>query len=250
MPIRFPHCLIYKEVLVKPQTAIGMISILACLCAAGCSSAKREETPEQTQLKTQLDQQEKQAAQTAQTYHAMDNTALIGKLEEQSARKREPFNSLAYRELVTRKDVDSRALASIVNEKKNGDALLPLLLLRKLDQKSYMQIPPETRSNVLTDALEQSKTFNMWGMPNFYLEDSSQALLESGQSAYPNLKRMLSETRPAPVYGSKAYMVYMRYQFRLCDYALFYLKRMQGDANYTLPASVTDRDTQIKAMLK
>jgi hypothetical protein len=227
-----------------------MISILACLCAAGCSTAKREETPEQTQLKTQLDQQEKLAAQTTQTYHAMDNAALINKLVEQSARKREPFNSLAYRELVTRKDVDSKALASIVNEKKNGDAILPLLLLRKLDEKSYTQISAQVRSGVLTDALEQSKTFNMWGMPNFYLEDASNALLESGQSAYPNLRRMLSETRPAPVYGSKAYMVYTRYQFRLCDYALFYLKRMQGDANFTLPASVAERDTLIKAMLK
>jgi hypothetical protein len=235
---------------VKPQTAIGMISILACLCAAGCSSAKREETPEQTQLKTQLDQQEKQAAQTAQTYHAMNNEALINKLIEQSARKREPFNSLAYRELITRKDVDSKTLVSIVNEKKNGDAILPLLLLRKLDRKAYALIPAEVRSGVLTDALEQSKTFNMWGMPNFYLEDASNALLESGPSAYPNLLRMLSETRPAPVYGSKAYMVYNRYQFRLCDYAFFFLVRMETDPNYTLPASVTDRDVQIKAKLK
>jgi hypothetical protein len=31
---------------------------------------------------------------------------------------------------------------------------------------------------------------------------------------------------------------------------LFYLKRLQGDANYTLPVSVADRDTQIKALLK
>src|ERR1700679_846005 len=148
MPFRSPPCRIYREALVKPQTAIGIISILACLCAAGCGNAKREETPEQTQLKAQLDQQEKLAAQTAQTYHAMDNAALINKLVEQSARKREPFNSLAYRELVTRKDVDSKALASIVNERKNGDAILPLLLLRKLDQKSYTQIPAEVRSAV------------------------------------------------------------------------------------------------------
>ena len=234
----------------KTQTAIGMISIFVCLCAAGCSKAKREETPEQTQLKNQLQQQENLAAQTAHTYRAMGNAALIGKLQEQSAKKREPFNSLAYRELATRNNVDSNALVSIVNGKKNDDAILPLLLLRKLDRKSYMQIPAEVRSTVLTDALEQSKTFNMWGMPNFYLEDASNALLESGQSAYPNLRRMLSETRPAPVYGSKAYMVYMRYQFRLCDYALFYMKRMQGDANFTLPASVADRDVQIKALLK
>jgi hypothetical protein len=235
----------------KQQTVIGMISILACLYAAGCSSkAARQETPEQTAQRTQMEQQEKQAAQTAQTYHAMDNAALISKLEEQSARKREPFNSLAYRELVTRTNVDSKALVTIVNEKKNGDAILPLLLLRKLDEKSYMQIPAEVRSDVLTDALENSQTFNMWGMPNFYLEDASKALLESGKSAEPRLKRMLSETRPAPVYGSKGYMIAQHYGYRLCDYALFFLKRMQGDENFALPASAADRDALIKTMLK
>src|ERR1700761_3786571 len=133
MPIRSLRCLIYKEVHVKPQRAIGMISVFACLCAAACSNAKHEETPEQTQLKAQMHLQEKQAAQTAQTYHAMDNAGLINKLVEQSAHKREPFNSLAYRELITRKDADSKALVSIVNEKKNGDVILPLLLLKKLD---------------------------------------------------------------------------------------------------------------------
>lgn len=250
MPSRSPRYLTCKEVLVKPQTAIGVISILACFYAAGCNHASRQETPEQTQMRTQMEQQEKLVAQTAQTYKAMDNAALINKLVEQSARKREPFNSLAYRELVARTNVDSKALADIVNEKKNSDAILPLLLLRKLDNKAYLQIPAEVRAGVLTDALSKSQTFNMWGMPNFYLEDASKALMESGESVYPGLRRMLADTRPAPVYGSKAYMIYTHYQFRLCDYALFYLKRMQGDANFVLPVSVADRDALIKAMPK
>jgi len=234
----------------EPKEEVGLILVLACLCAGGCN-ARRKETPVQTQMKTQLEQQEKLAAHTAQVYKAMDNDALINKLVEQSAREREPFNSLAYRELVTRKNVDSKALVAIVNDKKNRDAVLPLLLLRKLDEKTYSQIPAEVRSSVLTDALEQSKTFNMWGLPNFYLEDASKALLECGESAYPRLRRMLSDTRPAPVYGGKkAYMVNKRYQFRLCDYALFFLKRMQGDAIFVLPVSVSDRDVLIKAMVQ
>ena len=233
----------------KLQTAIGPFLMLVCLCAAGCSE-KRKETPVQTQQKTQLEEQERLAAQTAQTYKAMDNAALIKKLAEQSARQREPFNSLAYRELVGRKDVDSKSLVTLVNEKRNGDALLPLLLLRRLDKETYSQIPVEERSSVLTDALERSKKFNTWGLPNFYLEDASKALLECDQSAYPALKRMLSDTRPAPVFGSKEYMVFVRYKFRLCDYALFFLKRMQGDTKFELPLSVSDRDALINGMSK
>jgi len=233
----------------KPQKIIGPILILLCLSAAE-GYAGPEETPNQTQQKALLEQQQQAAARTAQTYKAMDNAALINKLVEQSERKREPFNSLAYRELVTRKDVDSKALVAIVNEKKNGVALLPLLLLRKLDEKTYSQIPSEARASVLTDALEQSKTFNAWGLPNFFLEDASKALLESGESAYPQLRRMLSQTRPAPVYGSQAYMLFKRYQFRLCDYALFFLKRMHGEANFELPVSVSERDGLIMDMLK
>ena len=233
-----------------PKIAAASL-MLACL-GAGCSNnTKREETPVQTRIRTQLEQQQKIAAQTARTYKAMDNGTLIQKLAEQSARQKEPFNSLAYRELVTRKDVDSAALAAQINEKKNGDALLPLLLLRKLDEKSYSQIPVELRANVLTDALQRSKTFNSWGLPNFYLEEASTALIGCGKSAFPALKRMLSDTRPAPVFGGgKERMVYERYKFRLCDYALFFLKRTQGDEKFTLPVSVSDRDSLTQALLK
>jgi hypothetical protein len=233
---------------VKTQKIITPL-MLVCLCAAGCN-VKREDTPTQAQQKSQIAEQQKIAAQTAQTYRAMDNATLLKKLAEQSARQKEPFNSLAYRELVGRKDVDSGSLVTLIDEKKNGDSLLPLLLLRKLDEKTYSQIPVELRANILTDALQQSKTFNTWGLPNFYLEDASKALLECGKSAYPALRRMLSDTRPAPVFGSKEHMVYERYKYRLCDYALFFLKRMQGDTKFEAPMSVSDRDSLIKGILK
>lgn len=233
----------------KTQTIIGPSLVLVCLWAAGCN-VKREDTPTQSQQRTQIEEQQKIAAQTAQAYKAMDNPTLLKKLAEQSARKKEPFNSLAYRELIGRKDVDGGSLVALIHEEKGGDALLPLLLLRRLDEKTYSQIPVELRANVLTDALQQSKTFNSWGLPNFYLEDASRALLECGKSAYPALKRMLSDTRPAPVFGSKEHMEYERYKYRLCDYALFFLKKMQGDTKFEVPLSVSDRDSLIKGMLK
>jgi hypothetical protein len=222
------------------------------ICLAGCRAKNKKAATLQSQQSAidQLTSQQKIAAQTAQTYHAMDNGALLIKLVEQSKLKREAFNSLAYRELKGRTDVNTDSLVSLIRELKNGDALLPLLLLRKLNEKTYAEVPVELRADVLTDALEQSKTFNTWGLPHLYLEDASRAMLECGKSAEPALRRMLSETRPAPVFGSKESMEYLRYKYRLCDYALFFLKKMQGDTTFVMPLSAADRDSLIKEMLK
>jgi hypothetical protein len=233
------------------KTAI-YVAMLLGLCLAGCSRADKDADKSQSQesAKTQLESLQKIAAQTAQTYKAMDNDALLKKLVEQSTAKREPFNSLAYRELRGRKDVDAAALVSLVREMNNGNALLPLLLIRRLNERTYLDMAPELRATVLTDALQTSRTFNTWGLPHAYLEDASKAMLESGESAYPALRRMLSDTRPAPVFGSKEFMEYQRYKYRLCDYALFFLEKMQGNADFVMPMSVADRDALISGLLK
>jgi hypothetical protein len=223
-----------------------------CISLVGCSGGGKNAATSQLResAKTRLESLQKIAAQTAQTYRGMDNAALLQKLMEQSKAKREPFNSLAYRELRGRKDVNPDSLASLVRETHNGDALLPLVLLRELNEKAYLGIPAEERAEVLTDALQSSKTFNTWGLPHIYLEDASRAMLECGKSAYPALRRMLSETRPAPLFGSQEFMEYKRYQYRLCDYALFFLEKMQGNANFRMPVSIADRDSLIKQMSK
>jgi hypothetical protein len=233
------------------KTAIYVVMLLG-LCLAGCSRADKDADKSQSQesAKTQLESLQKIAAQTAQTYKAMDNDALLKKLVEQSTAKREPFNSLAYRELRGRKDVNADALVSLVREMNNGNALLPLLLIRRLNERTYLDMAPELRATVLTDALQTSRTFNTWGLPHAYLEDASKAMLESGESAYPALRRMLSDTRPAPVFGSKEFMEYQRYKYRLCDYALFFLEKMQGNAGFVMPMSVADRDALISGLLK
>jgi hypothetical protein len=224
--------------------------ILLCVAIAGCTGRDKGPvlTDAQNAAKSQLETQIKAAAQTKQTYHAMDNPALLNKLAEQSKAQREPFNSPAYRELKTRTDVDSSSVAALV--KANGDAsgLLPLLLLRKLDNKSYLQVPDELRAKILTDALQSSKFFNIWGLPNFYMEDASHAMIEVGASATPALKRMLTDTRPAPVFGGQEYMVYKQYKYRLCDYALLFLEKIGGNTSFRMPVSVADRDSLIKQM--
>ena len=227
------------------------IWILLCIAIAGCSNNEKGAalTDEQNSAKTKLESQMKEAAQTKQTYHAMDNTALLAKLVEQSEAQREPFNSPAYRELKGRTDVDSKSLVALVNQNGTARGLLPLLLLRKLDNKSYLQLPVDLRAKILTDSLQRSKNFNVWGLPNFYLEDASHAMIEAGTSAAPALKRLLSDCRPAPVFGSQEYMVYKQYNYRLCDYAFFFLKKIGGeDEKFRMPVSVPDRDALIKQM--
>lgn len=229
------------------------IWILFCLALCGCTTAStsRERgnvplTSEQSAAKTRLESQMEQAARTKQAYHEMSNTVLLQKLMEQSKAQREPFNSPAYRELKDRRDVDSKTLVALVKENSNASGLLPLLLLRHLDEKSYLNVPIALRAKILTDALQRSKYFNVWGLPNFYLEEASYAMIETGKSATPALKRMLSDTRPAPVFGSQEYMVYQQYKYRVCDYALFFLEQIAGKQDFRLPVSPAERNAAIK----
>jgi hypothetical protein len=219
----------------------------------GCTTTTREQgnvplTDEQKTAKAQLESQMEKAVRTKQSYHEMNNAALLQKLMEQSKAQREPFNSPAYRELKDRRDVDSKALVALVKENSDASGLLPLLLLRHLDKTSYLNVPMGLRAKVLTDALQRSKYFNVWGLPNFYLEDAAHALIEAGKSATPALKRMLSDTRPAPVFGSQEYMVYRQYEYRLCDYALFFLEQIAGKQDFRLPVSPAERDAAIKQL--
>ena len=225
---------------------------ILCIFLAGCGDQAKnaEKTQAQQSAAAQLESVQKLVTQTTQPYHAMDNPTLLKKLTEQSEQKKEPFNSLAYRELVKRKDVSSDALVSVVKETKSADGLLPLLLLRDLDNKGYQELPVELRVDVLTDALHTSKNFNTWGLPGFYVEAASKALIECGTSAIPALKRMLSDTRPAPVFGSKMHMEYLSRKYRLCDYALFLLERIQGNEKFAQPLSVAERDVLIQEALK
>jgi hypothetical protein len=225
------------------------VTIFLCACFAGCQSTERKSPPltaDQRTAKSKLEEQMNAAAKTAKTYHAMDNAELLNRLVEQSKALKEPFNSLAYRELKTRTDIDTKALAGLVRENQNAGGLLPLLLLRNRDKQVYTEVPATTRAKVLTNALEGAKTFNTWGLPGVYLEDASQAMIETGQSAVPGLKRILSEMRPAPLFGSKEHVLAQQRQYRLCDYALFFLEQIEGKQDFRIPESTAERDALIK----
>lgn len=229
----------------KTVSLVALLSIFLAACPGKMPQRGASLREEQNAAKSRLESQMKEAANTARTYHAMDNPTLLKRLVDQSKAMKEPFNSLAYRELKTRKDVDPNALATLVKENPNPAGLLPLLLLRRLNRDAYAQLPIELRAKVLTESLHASKMFNTWGLPNFYLEEASNALIESGQSAAPELKRMLNDCRPAPLFGSKEAMLSQQYKYRLCDYALFFLKKIAGDERFKLPKSPEERNALI-----
>jgi hypothetical protein len=206
---------------------------------------------EQNIAKNRMDSLHNIAMQTAKTYHEMNESELERKLLEQSKQKKEPFNSLAYRELITRKEVDPNPMIIMVRDNANADGMLPLLLLRKINYSAYLKLPMSQRIAVLTNALETSKYFNSWGIPPFYLQDASSAMLECDSTAFPSLRKILGDTRPAPVFGSQEYMLYQRYQYRVCDYALFFLRAMQTsnvNRKIEMPVSAAGRDSLIRAI--
>ena len=241
------------ETLATARVAVGIaaISVVLSACAGHPTNGPPGADMHGGQsINAQLASYRTAAAHTAETYRAMDNPTLLSKLVEQSTEQREPFNSLAYRELRGRKDVDPKALATLVHDAHNRNALLPLLLLREQNREAYLALPVEERAAVLTDALKNSRFFNTWGIPQVYLEDGSKAMLETGAAAFPALKEMLRDTRPALVWGSQQAMVSQHFQYRVCDYALFFLEKMQGNENFVMPVSPADRDALISRLLK
>jgi hypothetical protein len=234
----------------KTLKIIIPVVLFADFCLAGCRQKIQEaSSPEVLQAEhLEIDSVQKIVARTRQSYKLMNDDTLLKKLADQSKRKKEPFNSLAYRELASRKTVKPDNLIAQIHQLNNGDALLPLLLLRTLNDKAYTVVPIEIKVNILTDALQQSKTFNVWGLPGPYPEDASKALIACDTSAIPALKRLLSETRPAPLYGSKESMVYQRYKLRLCDYALYFIEEIRGNKNFVMPLTIPGREALISKM--
>ena len=222
----------------------------ASLYLGGCKSGSDDATLRLQATAQARDASNQQMAnQTAQDYHAMTDSQLLEKLVEQSKKQKEPFNSLAYRELRNRKDLSADSILVTVRQEKGGDGLLPLLLLRRLHVEAYRAMPAEERAAVLTDALEKSRTFNIWGLPHLYLEEASKAMIECGESTHAALVRMLGDTRPAPLWGGgQEGMEAEKYKYRLCDYALFFLEKIRPGNTFVMPVNPEDRDALIKGL--
>ena len=151
-------------------------------------------------------------------YTQMQLPELVMRLEADSAKGVEPFNSVAFREARRRGRGAGTELAAYVN-KPDRSSFLTLMAVHKTSKEDYDRLDLKLRASILTDALRTSKQFNTWGLPHRYWEDAAKVLIETGEAAEPALRSLLTDTREAPVWGSEEAMEYQKYKYRVKDYA-------------------------------
>lgn len=222
---------------------------------AGCSLGQKFQSQQKPQppanvqpiLKQVEEAQAKQREIQAQ-YKAMQVPELAQRLEADSVKDVEPFNSLAYREVISRGPTVARELASFVKTP-DRSSFLTLIAVRKVDKGVYESIETRARAQILTDALRTSKYFNSWGLPHLYWEDAAKAIIELRDAAVEPLKPLLQDKRDAPVWGSEEVMEYQKYKYRVCDYAWAMLMEIEGK-KVEIPADPAARDRLIAEMSK
>jgi hypothetical protein len=217
------------------------------LCVVGC--AHRPSTSASgSAAKVQelgLLQERRQAYEKRLT--SMTTEELAAEMRSDSEKGREPFNSAAYREVVSRGEGASAVLKSKLTGDDRG-SLLGVLALRQMSHKDYQSLAPSFRIRVLTDSLKNSKYFNTWGIPNLYWEDAAKALIDEGENAKPSLLALLHDQRAALVFGSEGAEVNRQYHYRVCDYALALLDEILHQ-KVAMPTDPAERDRLIEQEL-
>lgn len=224
-----------------------LISRLIILCVlvvwliGGCIQC--EPPDEARKLNKRLQYAAGRRQEIIREYKAMPVKELGKRLESDAAKGIEPFNSLAFRELVSRGRRVGRELKPSIRTA-DRSSFLTLLALRKVDMQQYKAVDPDISLKILIDALRRSKYFNAWGLPHLYWEDAAVAIIEHGPRAIEPLKGMLQDKRKAPVWGSEEVLEYQKYKYRVCDYAWAMLKEIKGE-KADMPERPTVRDQMI-----
>lgn len=231
-----------------PNVILAIIVVFS-LSLAGCDRTRADRSQNSAppaKIKPMADKVEAgQARQKAvlAEFKTMQIPQLAQKLEADSLKSIEPFNSLAFREVVSRGPLAAREVASFV---KNPDrsSFLTLVAVRKLNKEVYASISDKTRAAILVDALRNSKSFNAWGLPHLYWEDSAKAVVELQRAAVDPLRSLLSDKRAAPVWGGEEYQEYQAYKYRVNDYAWALLLAIQNK-KIEIPKDPAARDKLI-----
>jgi len=126
-------------------------------------------------------------------------------------------------------------------------ALLALEALRAADPEGYASILVAERAAIYADALRASQTFNAWGLPGFVLSDTARAVIALGREAVDELRPLLADERPAPMFGSQDATTSAAYGNRVRDYAFVLIAEMLG-VPYEYDVSPMERDRQIEAL--
>lgn len=223
------------------------VGIALIVLAAGCLHRPQPPTAARGLLrKVETGAAKRQAVQAE--YRAMTVPQLVNRLEADAARDVEPFNCLAYRELVSRGPQVGKELASFIKAPDRA-SFLTLVALRKVNTDVYQAVDRQVAVRILIDALRTSKYFNTWGLPHLYWEDAAKAIMEQGNLAVEPLKALLQDKREAPVWGSEEVMEYRRFKYRVCDYAWALLMEIRKE-KVAIPVDLRSRDERILAALK
>jgi hypothetical protein len=205
-----------------------------------------------TNQETKIDSMAIKAAAMRSAYiqelKEMNNEQLVNQLDKESDRGLEPFNSLAYQEAIKRGPKFGDYLVRMIRDT-SKTSLLSLLALNKIDVNSYNKVNPLFRAEILLDALRNSKLYNAFGLPHVRIEFAGETIIKEGKNIRSGLIGLLSDTKPAPVWGSEDYTEYLNYKYRVCDYALFFLEKIDGDEKFIMPQAQEERDRIIKTIL-
>ena len=166
--------------------------------------------------------------QTSQQLKSMSTTQLAMQLDADSRRGREPFNSMAFSEALSRRDIEFTKLGGALSAP-DRSSLLGLLALRHIAPDVYREKGARFRVDVLVDALKNNRYFNAFGLPHVKWEEAAQALIDEGEPAERALLPLLTDERPAPVWGSEDYLEYRRYDYRVQDYAFALLSAIRKE---------------------
>ncbi len=107
---------------------------------------------------------------------------LAQQLSKESTNGMESFNSMAFKELVSRPSNKADSILAVIEQARNRSSLLNLLAVRRINVEVYRRASDGLKATVLVDALKNAKTFNNFGLPHVRWEEAAQAIIEAGDS--------------------------------------------------------------------
>lgn len=185
----------------------------------------------------------RQVAAKEESFRKKNVPELSREMESAAMKGKEPFNSLAFREVLRRREGADEIFQSI--QTRGQKEFFKVMALHTIAPELFRRLGCEAVSAVLADALQKSVVFNAWGLPHLYWESSARTIIECGPAAVPFLKPLLRDKRPAPVWGSEEVMESEKYHYRVCDYAFALISEINNQ-KWTIPVRVEDRDEAIE----
>jgi hypothetical protein len=147
-------------------------------------------------------------------------------------------------------DADRDAAVSYAEAHPDHTAYLVLIAMRRRDVAGYRGVRDATKAAILAAALANLTLFNDWG----YLDpagshdgEAAVALLELGPAAISKLRPLLSDERPAPLFGSEPATLSSSFNYRRKDFAYRYVCLMRG-CEPAFDADPTVRDAAIERL--